>query len=207
MIKEVQKMKKNAITVIIFIMLISIIVLPASADNKSRNVDIISNENEIYYSSKVFLFGIIKETHSTNITSFTTVCVFAIVIKDCNGTKTSRVGISKNAQMDFPMKLYRFRGILLKHFICGVFQFPKVSASPASLPFNIPAEVELTVTSRGIGLENIWVSIIIPGLQGEMNTTTNANGKATFAFTPPTTGNVTIKIENNTIPITIKVTA
>lgn len=82
-----------------------------------------------------------------------------------------------------------------------------VSASPSSIPYNKPAEVELTVSGRGVGLENVWVSLIIPGLTGEMNTTTDADGKATFAFTPPTTGTIEIRIENRTSDTTIPVTS
>ncbi len=199
-------MKKKTVVVFILTMLISTIVLPASGDNNFERAKVILNQNDTFYSSKVVLIGIIKEVHSGDMTSFTAVCVFGVFLHNCNGTKIPILTFYKNSQMDFPIKLYQFGGILIKHFICGVFKFPKVSASPASIPYNKPAEVELTVTGRGTGLENVWISIVIPGLTGEMNTTTDANGKATFAFTPPTTGNVTIKIENNTIPITIKVT-
>jgi len=80
-----------------------------------------------------------------------------------------------------------------------------VSASPGSLVYNSPAELELTVTGRGTGLGNVFTSIIIPGLSGEMNTTTSADGTATFAFTPPTTGEIAIKIENRTSSTVIPV--
>ena len=48
---------------------------------------------------------------------------------------------------------------------------------------------------------------MIPGLTGEMNTTTDVNGEATFAFTPPTTGDITIKIENRTSTTKVPVTS
>jgi len=82
-----------------------------------------------------------------------------------------------------------------------------VTASPASIPYNKPTNLKITTSGRGTGLANVWVSIIIPGLTGEMNTTTGANGEATFAFTPPTTGNIIIKIENRTSTTKVSVTA
>jgi len=82
-----------------------------------------------------------------------------------------------------------------------------VMASPSSIPYNKPAEVTLTVTGRDVGLENVWVSLIIPGLTGEMNTTTDADGKALFAFTPPTTGYIEILVENRTSDTKIRVTS
>lgn len=82
-----------------------------------------------------------------------------------------------------------------------------VQASPASIPYNKPAEVTLTVSGRDTGLENVWVSMIIPGLTGELNTTTDENGEALFAFTPPTTGEIEIRVENRTSETKIRVTS
>ncbi len=82
-----------------------------------------------------------------------------------------------------------------------------VASSVYSIPYNKPAEVTLTVTGRGTGLANVFISLVIPGLSGQMNSTTNADGQVTFAFTPPTTGNVIIKVENRTSSTKIKVTS
>jgi hypothetical protein len=82
-----------------------------------------------------------------------------------------------------------------------------VSASPPLIPYNRPAELVLTVTGRGKGLEGVLVNITIPGLTGEMSTRTLADGTATFAFTPPTTGEIKIEIENRTSATKVKVTS
>ncbi len=86
-------------------------------------------------------------------------------------------------------------------------KIPDVSASPASLPCNKLAMLDITTTGRGVGLPNVWVSIEIPGLTGEMDTATDAAGKATFVFTPPTTGDIIIKIENRTSTTKVSVTS
>lgn len=86
-------------------------------------------------------------------------------------------------------------------------KIPDVTASPESIPYNKPARLELTVTGRGTGLANVFTSIIVPGLSGEFNTTTDGDGQAIFAFTPPTTGEVTIKIENRTSSTKVKITS
>ncbi|UCD13882.1 MAG: hypothetical protein JSW60_00245 [Thermoplasmatales archaeon] len=199
-------MKKQAMVVLIFIILILTIVLPASGNDDSDRVEKVLNQNVKFHTSKVILFGIIKEMQSGNMTSFTTVHVFCITINNYNGTKIPVMNLSKNSEMDFNMKLYQFRGILLKHFICGIFKFPKVSASPGSMPFGLPAELEITVAANGIGLNHILVNISIPGISGEMSTHTNANGKSLFAFTPPSTGEIKIEIENKRIPLTVEIT-
>jgi len=82
-----------------------------------------------------------------------------------------------------------------------------VDPTPKSLVYNKPATLTLSVTGRGTGLGGVWTSIIIPGLTGEMNTTTSADGKATFSFTPPTTGKIKIKIENRTSSTVVYVRA
>ncbi|UCF11876.1 MAG: hypothetical protein JSW06_07455 [Thermoplasmatales archaeon] len=91
----------------------------------------------------------------------------------------------------------------------GIFpvKIADVTASPSSIAYNEPTELEVTVTGRGAGLGNVFVSIMIPGLTGEMNTTTLADGTATFAFTPPTTGEITIAIENRTSDTKVPVTS
>jgi len=86
-------------------------------------------------------------------------------------------------------------------------KIPDVDPTPETIPYNKAAEVEVEVTGRGTGLNGVFVSLIIPGLPGEMNTTTSGGGMATFAFTPPTTGTVVIKIENRTADNNIKVTS
>ncbi|MEM0492779.1 MAG: hypothetical protein QXS02_02310 [Candidatus Thermoplasmatota archaeon] len=82
-----------------------------------------------------------------------------------------------------------------------------VTPSPRTLPYNKPAELRILVSGRGTGLEDVFVSIVVPGLSGQMNSTTDADGYVTFAFTPPTTGDIRIKIENRTSSTKVKVTA
>jgi hypothetical protein len=82
-----------------------------------------------------------------------------------------------------------------------------VAPTPETLAYNQPAELEILVTGRGAGLADVFVSIIVPGLSGEMNTTTNADGTATFAFEPPSTGNILIRVENRTSDTKIPVTS
>jgi len=89
-------MKKKIIGILICILLITTI-FPVSGLNKSERLDKILNQNDTYYSSKVILFGIIKEMQSGNTTSFTTVYVFCITINNYNGTKTSVMNISKKS--------------------------------------------------------------------------------------------------------------
>jgi len=86
-------------------------------------------------------------------------------------------------------------------------KIPDVDASPSSIPYDKPAKVTITVTGRDIPLEGVWISIVVPGLSGEFNTTTDAQGEAKFAFTPQTTGDVIIKVENRTSDTVIKVTS
>ena len=200
-------MKKKIITVFILTILISTIVLPASGHNNPEKTNLVSFQNETHYSHKVSLMGIIKDMNDGKITSFTTACVFSILQFDFNGTRSYWTWISRNAQMEFPMKLYEFRGILRKHFVWGVFNFPQITVSPASINHAEPAEINITVARDDLGIPDVWVGIEIPGISGEMNSTTDENGKAIFVFTPPTTGNIIINIENNTIPLTVNVTA
>jgi len=86
-------------------------------------------------------------------------------------------------------------------------KLPDVSLNPNSLPFNEPAIVTASVTGRGAALENVNVSLVIPGLTGERYAFTDSQGKAVFAFTPPATGNIVVKIENRTSALTIPVTS
>lgn len=86
-------------------------------------------------------------------------------------------------------------------------RIPDVAASPASIPYNKPTELTITVSGRGDLLEGVFVSIVVPGLTGERNTSTIADGTATFAFTPPTTGDILIKIENRTSETKVPVTS
>jgi hypothetical protein len=83
-----------------------------------------------------------------------------------------------------------------------------VTATPTTLPYNEPATLQILISGRGTTpLEGVWVSVIIPGLTGEMNTTTDADGMAIFAFTPPTTGYIKINVENRTSSTKVRVTS
>lgn len=86
-------------------------------------------------------------------------------------------------------------------------KIPDVTPSPRSLPYNKPATLSILVSGRGTGLEDVFVSIVVPGLSGQMNSTTDSSGHVTFSFTPPTTGDITIKIENRTSNVKVRVTA
>ncbi|MFH1101966.1 MAG: hypothetical protein V1726_08045 [Methanobacteriota archaeon] len=82
-----------------------------------------------------------------------------------------------------------------------------VAASPKAIPFKQSSDLAITVTGRGVGLENVFVSIKIPGISEERNTTTNAAGKATFYITPVTTGDILIKVENRTSDTKVAITS
>ncbi len=87
-------------------------------------------------------------------------------------------------------------------------KIPDVSASPATLPYNKPAELTLTVTGRdGALLNNVRVNITVPGLTAIPGSDTRTDGTVTFAFTPPATGNVRIDIENRTSSLRVPVTS
>ena len=199
-------MKKKIIGILICILLITTIFTISGIDFSER-LDIVINQNEKYYTAKAFLGGFIKDMQSGNITSFTEIRVLNIIFNDYNGTKIPMMGISRNAETQFDMKLYQFKGLLLKHFICGVIDFPKVTASPGSIPYSEPAELEIFVTKNDVGVSGVLVNISIPGISGELSTHTDPNGKSLFAFTPPSTGNITIEIENEKIPLTVIVFA
>ena len=86
-------------------------------------------------------------------------------------------------------------------------KIPDVTPTPASLAYNEPAELEILLTGRGTPLDDLQVNISIPGLTGEMWTRTRTDGIAFFAFTPPTTGDITIEVENRTSDVEVPVTA
>ena len=82
-----------------------------------------------------------------------------------------------------------------------------VSVFPNALPFNVVANLEITVTGRNVGLANVLVGIDVPGIPTTLETNTDENGKAKFAFEAPTTGKIIITIENRTSDKTVLVTA
>jgi hypothetical protein len=82
-----------------------------------------------------------------------------------------------------------------------------VTPTPGSIPYSEDAELEILLTGRGTPLKDLLVNISIPGISGEMSTRTNANGIALFAFTPPTTGNIKIEVENRTTDIEVPITS
>jgi len=85
-------------------------------------------------------------------------------------------------------------------------KIPDVTPTPASIPYNEEAELDILVTGRGTELEDVFISINVPGLD-ETNTTTDAQGIATFAFVPRQTGDIIIKVENRTSETVVKVTS
>ncbi|GAG92919.1 unnamed protein product, partial [marine sediment metagenome] len=74
------------------------------------------------------------------------------------------------------------------------------------IAYNTEAELDILVTGRGTALEDVFISIDVPGLD-ETNTTTDAQGIATFAFIPRQTGDIAIKIENRTSTTSVRVTS
>jgi len=82
-----------------------------------------------------------------------------------------------------------------------------VTPTPGSVPYSEPAELEIRLTGRGIPLDDLLVNLSIPGIAGEMSTRTDANGIAFFAFTPPTTGEIEIEVENRTTEVEVPVTS
>lgn len=85
-------------------------------------------------------------------------------------------------------------------------KIPDITASPASIPIGETSDIGLTVTGRGVGLQNVFVSWQLPGSSTWSNGTTDADGKLTFSANPTTTGNILLRIENRTSATKIKVT-
>jgi len=96
-------MKNKIIGILICILLLTNI-LPVSGIDDSGKINRVLNKNDTYYSSKVILFGIIKELQSGNMTSFTTVRVFSLTINNCNGTKNSKMNLSEKSIIDFHLQ-------------------------------------------------------------------------------------------------------
>jgi hypothetical protein len=198
-------MNKKIIGFLISILLITTIFTASGIDNSER-FDVVIHQNELYHTVKEFIVGLIKDMQSENITSFTEILVLHIFLEDYNGTKMGGMGISMKTETKFDMRLHQFKGLLLKHFICGVVNYPKVTVSPSAIPYAEPAELEIFVTKNDVGVSGVLVNISIPGISGEMSTHTDPNGLSLFAFTPPTTGNITIEIENQIIyPLKVRV--
>ena len=82
-----------------------------------------------------------------------------------------------------------------------------VSVSPKALPFNLVSNLEITITGRSVGLSNVLVGIDVPGIPITLETSTDTNGKAIFAFKAPTTGKIIIMIENRVSDKTVLVTS
>jgi len=85
-------------------------------------------------------------------------------------------------------------------------KIPNVATEPEAIPFDKKTSVKITVTGRDTPLEDVFVSIFVPGLT-EQNGSTNSIGEKEFSFTPLQTGNVVIKIENRTSETVIRVTS
>jgi len=85
-------------------------------------------------------------------------------------------------------------------------KIPDVAPTPAIIPYNEEAKLSIRVTGRGTDLGDVFISIAVPGLD-ETNTTTDAQGIATFAFIPRQTGDIAIKIENRTSTTSVKITS
>ena len=79
-------------------------------------------------------------------------------------------------------------------------------STPAALPYDEAAELKLTVTGRGVGLNNVRVNITVPGMAAFSGAQTNSEGVVMFAFKPPATGDITIRIENRTSSVKVPVT-
>jgi len=82
-----------------------------------------------------------------------------------------------------------------------------VTATPSILVFNEPSSVEVRVTGRNIGLNNVLVGLNIPGHTETAESTTDSSGRVTFAFTTLTSGTITIQIENRTSDVSILITS
>ena len=86
-------------------------------------------------------------------------------------------------------------------------KIPDVSATPKALPYNEPASLTIKVTGRGEALNDVSVGLEIPGMAEEIKSKTDSKGEALFSFTPLTTGDIKINIENRTSDTTVLVTS
>jgi len=86
-------------------------------------------------------------------------------------------------------------------------QVAHVTANPSLLSFNEPTILDIQVTGRNMGLDDVLVGIHVPGHEDIIETQTDSNGLATFAFTTITTGDVTIEVEERLSDVTVLVTA
>jgi hypothetical protein len=82
-----------------------------------------------------------------------------------------------------------------------------VTPTPGAIAYNEPAFLEILVTARGTVLPDVLINISIPGLSGEMSARSDAEGKVFMAFTPPTTGDIDIEVENRTSDTKVRVTS
>jgi len=81
-----------------------------------------------------------------------------------------------------------------------------VSATPKQIAYNQPAKVLITVTGRGNPLDNVNVSLAVPGLT-MLESQTNSEGTVQFAFTSLTTGEIKIFIEGRETDEVVDITA
>lgn len=196
---------RNKLISILICGLLLITVLPTLADDNFENSNMILNQYSNFYTLKVILIGMIKEKMAGDITSFSTIYVLCFTIINHNGVKTNVINISKNVKIDFDMSLYHFRGIILKHFICGIFNFPIIATSPGSIVYNRPVDLKTVIKTNKCGISGVLVNISIPGISKEMSEKTNIQGEAIFSFTPPTTGNIKMKIENKLMDLIVPI--
>ena len=79
-----------------------------------------------------------------------------------------------------------------------------VAVTPTVVVLNEAADLTVTITGRGAGLNDVWVSI--GGAADEQNGTTTSDGTITFSVVPSKTGKITIAVENRTSDTTVQVT-
>jgi len=79
-----------------------------------------------------------------------------------------------------------------------------VVVTPDTVVLNEASDLTIAITGRGIGLEDVWVSI--GGAVDAQNGTTTSDGTITFSTVPTKTGKITIAVENRTSDTYVLVT-
>jgi hypothetical protein len=79
-----------------------------------------------------------------------------------------------------------------------------VAVAPAAVVLNEASDLTVTITGRGTGLRDVFVSI--GGATDAQNGSTASDGKITFSVVPTKTGKITIAVENRTSSTYVLVT-
>ncbi len=149
--------------------------------------------------------GKINGSSLSDSTSFYAINMFKFSRTFVDKTRKFEMAHHIEEQMQYTMKYYSFKGLILENFILGSFQSPEITVSSTRIFLNEPVEVIFTVTRNGYGVDNFLICLSIPRLVEHRFGTTNTSGQVSFNFTAPTTGEISIEAEGVVLPITIQI--